>query len=239
MMLMASLAASAQVGEHRSDLSVGVSGGYVMSDIGFTPKVPQFKYAGFTGGLTMRYVCEKYFKSICSIQVELNYVRTGWKEKIWDMTDNPVINYTSGLEEKYSRELNYIQMPIFARMGWGRENKGLQFFFQAGPQLGYFLSERTKMENFTMQNYNAYDRASAVVAQDTMPVENKLDYGIAGGIGLEYSHPKLGHILIEGRYYYGLGDIYGNSKRDYFGRSNIGNIVIKLTYLYDIQKTKK
>ena len=70
-------------------------------------------------------------------------------------------------------------------------------------------------------------------------VENKFDYGIAAGLGLEYSHPKLGHFILEGRYYYGLGDIYGNSKRDYFGRSNNNNVIIKLTYLYDIRKTKK
>jgi hypothetical protein len=124
-------------------------------------------------------------------------------------------------------------------MGWGRETKGFQFFFQAGPQLGYLVSESSKRENFTMNNYNSSSRTSPVVAQDTMNVENKFDYGIAAGVGLEYSHPKLGHFILEGRYYYGLGDIYGNSKRDYFGRSNNNNVIIKLTYLYDIRKTKK
>ena len=62
--------------------------------------------------------------------------------------------------------------------------------------------------------------------------------GIAGGLGLEFSHRKLGHFMLEGRYYFGLGNIYGDSKRDYFARSNYGNIVVKLTYLFDIIKTK-
>ena len=78
-----------------------------------------------------------------------------------------------------------------------------------------------------------------MVAQDTMAVENKFDYGIAVGLGAEYSIPKAGHILLEGRYYYGLGNLYGDTKRDFFGSSNFGNIVIKLTYLFDITKTKK
>ena len=43
--------------------------------------------------------------------------------------------------------------------------------------------------------------------------------------------------MLEGRYYYGLGDIFDNSKRDYFGRSNLGNIVVKLTYLFDIRRS--
>lgn len=238
MLMMVSATIYAQIGEHRSDLSVGVNGGYVMSNVGFTPEVPQYKKPGFTGGLTMRYVCEKYFKSICAIQLELNYVKTGWKEKIQDKNNADVINATTGEAESYERTISYWQLPILARMGWGRESKGLQFFVQAGPQIGLFLGESTKT-NFNLSNYNSADRSSFVVAQDTMSVENKLDYGITGGIGLEYSHPKIGHIILEGRYYYALGDIYGNSKRDYFGRSNLENIVVKLTFLFDISKTKK
>ena len=71
-----------------------------------------------------------------------------------------------------------------------------------------------------------------------MPVEKKLDYGIAAGLGLEYSNRHVGHFLLEARYYYGLGNIYGSSKKDYFGKSNYGNIVVKATYLFDIVKTK-
>ena len=36
-------------------------------------------------------------------------------------------------------------------------------------------------------------------------------------------------------YYYGLGNIYGDSKRDYFARSNHSNIVVKLAWLFDIR----
>ena len=80
--------------------------------------------------------------------------------------------------------------------------------------------------------------ANTIVAQDTMAVENKFDYGIAAGIGMEYATRKAGSYIIEARYYYGLGNIYGNSKSDYFGKSNFGQIVIKATYLFDIIKTK-
>jgi hypothetical protein len=81
-------------------------------------------------------------------------------------------------------------------------------------------------------------RVSQVVAQDSMAVENKVDYGINFGAGLEFSNRHVGHFIIEGRYYYGLGNIYGASKRDYFGRSNFGTILAKFTYLFDIIRTK-
>ena len=47
---------------------------------------------------------------------------------------------------------------------------------------------------------------------------------------------KAGHFLLEGRYYYGLSDIYKNSKKDTFSRSNNGTIIVKVTYLIDIKK---
>ena len=231
----------AQIGEHRSELAIGGSGGYVMSKLGFIPDVPQDQHGGMTAGLTVRYTSEKYFSSVCAIVAEINYAQVGWKERILTPQDKPVINAVTGLAESYQRTLDYLQVPAFARLGWGRERKGFQFFFQAGPQVGFLLSERTKM-NFPWESRTpAYDngtgRTSSVVAQDTMAVEHKVDYGIAAGLGLEFSHPKVGHFLIEGRYYYGLGDIYGNSKKDYFSRSNLSNIVIKLTYLFDLDRT--
>ena len=93
--------------------------------------------------------------------------------------------------------------------------------------------------NFNFDQRNTKDRVNPVVAQDTMSVEKKFDYGIIVGLGGEYSHPKVGHFLLEARYYYGLGNIYGSTKRDFFSKSNFGNIVIKATYLFDIKRTKK
>ena len=124
-----------------------------------------------------------------------------------------------------------------ARLGWGRERKGLQGFFQIGPQIGVYLDESTDT-NIEPFRGTQTTRSSVVTAQESMPVENKFDYGIAGGAGIEFSHPKLGHFLLEGRYYFGLGNIYGNTKQDYFGKSNQGTIVIKMSYLFDIVKTK-
>ena len=232
------LGAAAQVGEYRTDLAVGVNGGYVMNRVSFTPDVPQTMIGGITGGITVRYTCEKYFKSICAITAEVNYTQLGWKEKILDLSDNPVY-YDDDPEQTnplaYQRRINYIQIPVLARLGWGRERRGVQAFFQIGPQIGFYMSESTTSNIVPDKKAR---RASSVVAQETMPVEKKFDYGITGGAGIELSLPRLGHFLVEGRYYFGLGNIFGNSKQDYFGKSNHGTIVIKATYLFDIIRTK-
>lgn len=236
------LTASAQIGQYRNELAIGVNGGLTMSSVGFTPTIPQNQLFGKTMGFSVRYTGEKYFNSICAIVAEVNYAQIGWKEEILTPDDEPVINRSTGLREEYQRDMSYLQVPVFARLGWGRERRGLQFFFQVGPQVGFFLGEKTKMnfqwEHRTPVFEDGSGRTSSIVAQDTMAVEHKLDYGIAGGLGLEFSHPKLGHFLLEGRYFYGLGNIYGDSKRDYFALSNFTNIAVKLTYLFDLKRTK-
>lgn len=235
LLLLLPLGVVAQIGEHRNTLSVGVSGGYNLTTVRFTPKVVQSMKGGLTGGLAMRYTVEKYFSTIASIAAEVNYGQLGWKEDIRDLNDQPVINAVTGVAEQYERTINYIQVPIMAHLAWGRENRGVNFFVNAGPQFGVYLSESTK-SNFDWDKRNMADRANSICAQDTMAVENKFDYGIAAGAGIEVAHPKVGRFLLEGRYYYGLGNIYGDSKRDYFGSSNFGTITIKLTYLFDITR---
>ena len=173
--------AEAQVGDYRTDLAVGGSAGYVMSNVGFVPDVPQTMLPGLTAGLSVRYTCEKYFSSICSIVGEVNVTQT--KDKQTPLS--------------YERQITYLQIPFMARLGWGRERKGLQAFFQAGPQIGVYLGESTKT-NVIMGKGVANERASQVIAQDTLSVQNKFDYGIAAGGGIELSLPKVGHFILEG-----------------------------------------
>ncbi len=227
----------AQIGEHRSDFAIGANGGYVLSKVGFTPTVQQKQHGGITGGVSLRYVCEKYFKTICSVYAEVNYAKVGWTEDILDIENNAVLISGTGEALKYQRDITYIQIPVFAHLAWGREERGFNFFVNLGPQIGFYLNESTTT-NFDETTSTENDRVSNITAQYDMPVEKKLDYGIAAGAGMEYSIPKVGHFLLEGRYYYGLGNIYGSSKKDYFGKSNFGQIVVKASYLFDITRTK-
>lgn len=238
LLLLAPLMSYAQVGDYRNDFSVGVNAGYALSNVGFDPKVSQTMHGGITGGVSLRYVCEKYFNTICSIYGEVNFASLGWKQEILTGTDEKVVN-SNGTTEEYSRTMNYLQIPVFAHLAWGKEKTGWNFFVQAGPQIGLFLGEST-VKNYETPNLSTdgTGRSNTVIAQESMPVEHKFDYGIAAGLGAEWSNRRLGHFLLEGRYYYGLGNIYGNTKKDFFGKSNNNSIIVKLTYLIDLTKTK-
>ena len=224
------LAAHAQIGEPRNNFAVGANVGLTMNTVGFDPTIKQSMLMAPTFGVTARITSEKYFTMVCALQVELNYATLGWKEDIIDANTNP-------LPDQYERQLHYLQLPLLARLGWGREKKGVMGYIVAGPQVGFMLSETTKQSEFTLTEEGVPNRPNGMVAQYSMPIDRKLDYGITGGAGIELS-TKAGHFLLEGRYYYGLGDIYNNSKKDVFSRSNHGTIIVKFTYLFDINKNK-
>ncbi len=219
--------AHAQIGDYRNDLCVGVSAGVTMNKMGFDPIVSQQYHTAPTVGLTLRYTSEKFLTAYCALQVELNYARLGWTEDVLDRNSQP-------LPDTFKRNLDYLQLPFLARLAWGKEHRGMMFYFLVGPQIGYCIAESSERSaQWTLNAAGNPDRPNDLYAQYSLPVKHKFDYGITGGVGVELN-TKLGHFLLEGRYYYGLSDVFGNAKKDVFSRSNHGAIVAKLSYLFDV-----
>lgn len=217
------MASYAQVGELRSNLAIGFNGGYNLSRVDFSPTIKQNLQPGWTGGFTLRYTTEKYFALICAAQLEVNFAQRGWNELIED-----------GSRNTYHRTTNYIEIPFFAHLGWGEEERGVQFFVNAGPQFGLFLGEREHY-GFTNEYPWSPEMRPNINEQYGKEVENTLEYGITGGLGMELK-TGIGNFLIEGRYFFGLSDMFGNAKADPFGRSANTTITGKISYLIDITK---
>lgn len=199
--------------DFKRELSLGVSAGTTFSSVRFTPKVYQGMLMGYTGGFTMRWITEKHL----GLQAELNYIQQGWKE---DFPDYPDDGY------KYSRTSNYLELPFMTHIYFGSDK--MRFFINLGPKIGYMLSESTS-ENLKGEEPNRVNK------QHNMPTENKFDWGLCGGPGVEL-RTGIGNFLLEGRYYYALGNIYGSEKKDFFPQSSPQVISVKLTYLIPILK---
>ena len=176
---------------------------------------------GINGGLTARYISEKLFKMICGLQVELNYAQRGRDE-----------HYIDSPELSYTRKMNYLEMPFLAHLAFGRD-RGMQFFIHAGPQIGFLLSDSESIAGDWEGALS--DGANLVTEQHGKAIDNRFDYGIAAGLGVEL-RTKIGHFLLEGRYYYGLSDFYNSTKRDYFARSAHNVMTVKLAYLFDLSR---
>ena len=124
----------AQVGEPRTDLAIGGSGGVALNSVSFKPSVKQSMKPGATIGITARYTCEKYFSLLCAFQGELNYSQAGWKE-------TPQASGSGETQDgTYQRTVHYVQMPLLANLGYGKERGGVKGFLVVGPQLSFPIS---------------------------------------------------------------------------------------------------
>ena len=218
--LITSVAAYSQVEEPRNILEIGFAGGMNLSQMDIYPTIRQTYNKGLNGGISLRYTSEKYFKMICAAQLEINFSQRGWEEDFDDKSGN-----------SYKRTLNYVEVPFFAHLAFGKEPRGLQFFINLGPQVGFFLSE----EEEYIGSWSIDSRPGSSQPVYGKEVENKFEYGIAGGLGLEYK-TRIGNFILEGRYYYGLSDIFGNSKTDDYGRSANNTISARLGYSFPLFK---
>lgn len=226
------LPATAQIGEPRNNFSVGFNGGVNLNSVSFTPSIKQNTLMGITGGLTARYISEKYFAMICGAQVELNVSQRGW-DQLFEIQTSDANGYEVTEKDptkSYTRKMTYVDIPFLAHLAFGRD-RGVQFFLNLGPQIGFLISESETMEGIDMNELSSTQKAVYGTK-----IQNKFDYGIAGGGGLELRTKRAGNFLVEGRYYFALSDFYKTTKKDYFARAAHGTITIKFTYLFDLKK---
>lgn len=203
---------------------IGVKGGASLSRMSFSPSVKQSFGNGLLGGITARYTEEKVFGLIG----ELYIVQRGWEENFNEEGQPPL-----GL--KYQRKLTYITLPVLTHIYFG--NNRIHGFFNLGPSVSYLLSESTE-SNFDYENPSSNPLFPSVyrpTEQLVMPVKNKFDYGISGGVGFEVFINKKNSIMVEGRYYFGLGSIYPGSKKDIFSASRPMSIEISASYMLRIK----
>ncbi|MDR0686100.1 MAG: PorT family protein [Dysgonamonadaceae bacterium] len=188
----------------------GINGGATLSKISFDSqvRVPQTNLRQATGGVTVRYISENHF----GLLGELNYSMRGWKEK----TDTSYIN-------RYARSIAYVELPVMTQLYFDL-GKQVRLLFNAGTQISYFLNEKTlEREEYIDQQHGErpyYD----------LPVQRKFDYGIRGGAGLEF-RTAAGSFILDGAYFFGLSDIFDNTRADYFQASHNQVVSIRLTYL--------
>jgi hypothetical protein len=200
----------------QKEWAFGVNGGVTLSKVRFFPALPQDMLLQKSGGLTVRFVSEKYF----GIQTELNYSLRGWKEK----TDT-VVNLS-----KYSRSIAYLEVPIMSYIYFDL-GKRVRLIFTAGPQIGYNIGEKELEREISEADKENERKLNGYYNQK---IQRPFDYGITGGMGLEL-RTGIGHFILDGRYYFGLSDVFNNKRSDYFQSSANQVIGVKLTYLFEVK----
>lgn len=215
---LVTLLASAQT-HYEGRISVGGKAGVSLSRVNFNPTVQQSMRPGMTAGVMFRYIEEKNFGLIA----ELNLTQRGWRENFEDK------------ELSYSHSFTYVEFPIMTHIFFG--NQRVKGFFNLGPELDVMIADGIS-SNFDYHNAATMDYFmldTRHIEQMTMKVNNRLDYGICAGAGMEININPKHSLLLEGRFYYGLTDVFPNHKTDIFSSSNSLGITVTLGYFYQLK----
>lgn len=204
---------------YRPHISVGGHAGMTLSSMTFQPTVQQKMVSGFTMGATFRYAEEKFFGLIA----ELNLSQRGWSEDF------------KGADFSYNRVLTYIEIPLLTHIYFGgRRFKG---FVNLGPQVGFMIGDKITAD-FDYKNpasVEGFPTQNRMLDQMWMKVSKKFDYGIAGGLGCEFYVRPRHSITFEARYYFGIGNIFPDKKRDVFSASRGSSIIVTLGYNFRLR----
>jgi len=213
------LSVSAQGSHYEGNIFLGAKAGVTVSRTFFSPSVSQDMKIGGMGGLMFRYIEENHF----GLVAELNFEQRGWKEK-FDETDF-----------KYSRTLNYIQIPVLAHIYFGSHRA--HFFINAGPEIGFMVGEGVSA-NFDYANLagvSGFPLYGRQVAQLTQPAGPTVDFGISGGIGAELFTNSKGSFMFEARFYYGLGNTLDCGRTMTFSSANAMSIMASIGYWFRVK----
>ena len=215
---LVTLLATAQT-HYEGQIAVGGKAGATLSRVNFNPTVQQSMLPGMTAGVMFRYVEEKNF----GLVAELNLTQRGWKENLEESDYN------------YSHRFTYLELPVMTHIYFG--NRHVKGFFNLGPELNVMLGDNIS-SNFAYQDAATLDyfiNNTRHIEQLPMKVKNRLDYGICGGAGMELNLNAKQSLLLEGRFYYGLTDVFPNHKTDIFSSSNSMTVMVTLSYFYRLK----
>lgn len=212
---------NAQSNKYKSRFYIGPTAGVNISNMLFTPTVNQGLKLGYDAGVVLRYDVGHVYdlpNVVGGIWLEVDYSVRGWKEKPKDLAEE-----YAKLGLSYERTLSYINIPVMTHLMFG--SGALKLTVDAGAHFGYLLAESS------VSNFPDSKVPGVVTKQHSMPVKNKFAWGIGGGIGSEYHFTKI-IVGLRASYVYGLGEIYGNSRSDYFGKSSEQIISTKAYVLF-------
>ncbi len=195
---------------------IGLKGGYGAAMGRFYPKYEApLVWNKDTGGVMWKYYSAQ--QVVGGVSVELEYQMRGYRVYAGVVADNETY-------ARRSRTVNSITMPIIWQPHIYFAKQRVRLFINAGFTLTYNLGigETT---SYYKHNYNP--ETGEVTIQRTsekykmIPArDNRINYGICGGLGLSVSMGRF-EIFAEARYYYGMSDIMRTSSKYQFNNLDL------------------
>lgn len=185
---------------------LGVHTGWNLCYTNFIPTIGQEIYAANNTGLVFRHVRDPRV----GLQLEVNFAHKGWIEKRDTVSD-------------YRRVMQTIDFPALAVFVFGKRK--VKLAFSIGPYLSYRRKETERLNLADSSSFRSYY---------LKPLENKWEFGLMAGLGLEW-HSRIGIFALRGSYHYGLSNLFPlNVPEFYYENSRMQMINAGILYMVNL-----
>lgn len=168
----------------RPQTYLGVQYGMNWNTVMFSPQIDQAPLMANRVGAVFRYVGQAHL----GLQLEVAYDQRGWAEP------------REGLASNYTREIDYLEFAAFSHISIG--NRSVRPLILLGSYLSYPVGQlETIPAGLDPSLYRDYYEE---------PLPERLQYGLAGGVGAEIYLGNL-TLQLDGRYRSALGGIFSSS----------------------------
>jgi hypothetical protein len=175
--------------------------GFSWNQLRFSPTVSQTTLPGNRYSLVGRYIEAPNL----GVQVEISYDQRGWAEQRDTLTST------------YEQQIDYLELGLFSHFTIG---KGA---VRPLILLGSFLSVPVADSRALPSDWSV-----AFPAYYSEPLERRLQYGLAGGLGLQADFGPL-LLQLDGRYRYALSNIFASGEGSDFTFSQSNGILASAT----------
>lgn len=172
----------------RPALYLGAQYGLSWNDVRFSPTVNQEIYSGSRYGLVARYLEAPHV----GVQLEVSVDQRGWSEK------------RDTFPSLFTQKVDYVDVSLYSHFAIG--NSRLQPIILLGSFISFpTADERELPTDWTITVPSYYEE----------PFDRRLQYGLAGGLGIALD---LGPVIwqLNGRYRYALSNLFAGGEGSLF-----------------------
>ena len=208
----------------RAQHYVGVRGGFGGGTCAFFPKEETGTVWGlYSGGVSWKYYSRERY--IGGIEVDALLMQQGFRQ--YTTFDKLPTDTTTYMD----RTVNSVMVPIFWQPHFYFFRRSVRVFINLGVTFSYNIDS----------HYSWYSKIEGLLESHDYPMkltrDNRWGYGLCGGGGIGVSLKRF-ELLVEGRYYFGYGDILRNRNK-YEGnplRSPLNSIQVSAGLYYRLGK---
>lgn len=191
--LVAVFVVAGAAGTSAGEVSVGLKGGLIMTNVTGIPEEwedAQSYRTGFSGGAFLNYA----FDEALSLQPELLYVPKGFSGTLYD----------GFIDVDASPRFEFLELPVLLKYTFSGGGKLHPCVF-AGPSIGFAMSSKLKISVGWLSS-----------SIDISSVTNDVDFGVVAGAGFGYETNR-GLITFDARYQRGFTNIIESTELDING----------------------